>query len=155
MGFKFRKRIKIAPGVYVNIGKTGINSATIGKRGASLNVGKKGVRTTVGLPGSGISYTSDNLISGNSRRKASSNDALVDDNSLGQSLVLTNKQYRTLSAEEKKNFKRAGGKVKLSIGEKAFIALVALFLLGWLANRHPAENQNHPTSHPTVQSHNN
>lgn len=155
MGFKFRKRIKIAPGVYVNIGKTGINSATIGKRGASLNVGKKGVKTTVGLPGSGISYTSDNLISGSNKRKLASNDVLADDNSLGQNLVLTNKQYRTLSAEERKSFKLAGGKVKLSVGEKAFIALVALFLLGWLANRHPADNQNHSTSQPTVQSRNN
>lgn len=44
MGFKFRQRIKIAPGIHINIGKTGITSASIGKAGATLNVGKKGVK---------------------------------------------------------------------------------------------------------------
>lgn len=34
MGWRFRKRIKIAPGVNINLSKSGI-STTIGKRGAS------------------------------------------------------------------------------------------------------------------------
>lgn len=58
MGFKFRQRIKIAPGIHINIGKTGITSASIGKAGATLNVGKKGVKATAGIPGTGLSYTS-------------------------------------------------------------------------------------------------
>lgn len=49
MGFKFRKRIKIAPGISINIGKSGITSATVGKRGASLNIGKNGVKATAGI----------------------------------------------------------------------------------------------------------
>ncbi|MCU6340308.1 DUF4236 domain-containing protein, partial [Enterobacter quasiroggenkampii] len=62
--FKFRQRIKIAPGIHINIGKTGITSASIGKAGATLNVGKKGVKATAGIPGTGLSYTSGKLLAG-------------------------------------------------------------------------------------------
>jgi len=58
MALRFRKRIKIAPGVNLNLGKRGA-SASIGKRGASVNVGGKGgPKATVGIPGSGLSHTS-------------------------------------------------------------------------------------------------
>jgi hypothetical protein len=57
MALRFRKRIKIAPGLHVNLGKRGA-SFSVGGRGATLNIGKKGVRSTVGVPGTGISYTS-------------------------------------------------------------------------------------------------
>jgi hypothetical protein len=56
MGFRFRRSIKILPGIRLNFGKRGI-STSIGVRGAHLTFGKTGTRTTVGLPGSGLSYT--------------------------------------------------------------------------------------------------
>jgi len=56
MAFRVRKRIKIAPGINVNVGKTGVNSASFGKRGASVNVGKRGVYGNVGIKGTGVSY---------------------------------------------------------------------------------------------------
>lgn len=56
MGFRFRKTIKILPGVRLNLSKSG-GSISIGPRGAKLTVGPRGVRATVGIPGSGISYT--------------------------------------------------------------------------------------------------
>jgi hypothetical protein len=56
MGFRFRKRISIAPGVRLNFSKGGA-SWSLGRRGASLNVGKRGKRMTVGLPGTGMSYS--------------------------------------------------------------------------------------------------
>jgi hypothetical protein len=57
MAIRFRKRIKIAPGVNVNLSRSGA-SVSLGKRGATINVGGKGgARATVGIPGSGISYT--------------------------------------------------------------------------------------------------
>jgi Protein of unknown function (DUF4236) len=56
MGFRFRKILKIAPGVKLNISKRGV-SASLGKRGASFNIGGKGTRTTIGAPGTGISYS--------------------------------------------------------------------------------------------------
>ena len=57
MGFRFRKGIKIAPGVRINLTKKGISSVSVGKRGATVNIGKKGTRGTVGIPGSGLSYS--------------------------------------------------------------------------------------------------
>jgi hypothetical protein len=56
MALKFRKRIKIVPGVNLNLSKSGI-STSIGKPGATVNIGKKGVKTTVGLPGTGLSWS--------------------------------------------------------------------------------------------------
>lgn len=58
MGFNFRKSIKIMPGVRVNLTKKGVSSVSVGKNGARVNVSKKGTRTTVGLPGTGLSYSS-------------------------------------------------------------------------------------------------
>lgn len=56
MGFRFRKRIKIAPGISVNLSKSGI-STTIGKKGCSINIGKKRKSYSLGIPGTGISYS--------------------------------------------------------------------------------------------------
>jgi hypothetical protein len=56
MGFRFRKRISIAPGLRLNLSKGGA-SWSVGRRGASLNLGKRGKRMTVGLPGTGMSYS--------------------------------------------------------------------------------------------------
>ncbi|MGG0643521.1 DUF4236 domain-containing protein [Sporosarcina gallistercoris] len=77
MGFRFQKRIKIAPGVRVNISKSGF-STSIGPRGASVTVGKRGVRANVGIPGTGISY-SEQLTSSRSKRprRSSSQTALA------------------------------------------------------------------------------
>lgn len=54
MSFRFRKSVKIAPGIRVNFSKSGI-STSIGKRGATVNLSKRGTRITAGLPGTGIS----------------------------------------------------------------------------------------------------
>jgi Protein of unknown function (DUF4236) len=56
MGFRFRRSVKLLPGLRLNFGKRGI-SASIGVRGAHVTYGPTGTRTTVGLPGSGLSYT--------------------------------------------------------------------------------------------------
>jgi hypothetical protein len=57
MAFRFRKSFKVLPGVRLNLSKSG-TSLSVGGRGATLNVGgKNGPRTTVGIPGTGISYT--------------------------------------------------------------------------------------------------
>jgi hypothetical protein len=55
MGFRFRKSISIAKGVRVNLSKTG-GSLSLGGRGDTINIGKRGVYSTLGYPGSGISY---------------------------------------------------------------------------------------------------
>ena len=54
--FRFRRSIKLFPGVRWNIGKKS-SSLSIGGRGAHYTVGTSGTRTTVGIPGTGLSYT--------------------------------------------------------------------------------------------------
>lgn len=56
MGFRFFRRIRIAPGLTVNLSKSGA-SLSIGPRGAKYTIGPRGSRTTVGLPGTGLFYT--------------------------------------------------------------------------------------------------
>src|SRR5262245_27605249 len=54
MGMRFRKSVKLAPGVRMNLSKSGF-SWTLGPRGASVGVGRHGVYGNVGIPGTGIS----------------------------------------------------------------------------------------------------
>ena len=56
MGFRFRKTLRVVPGIRVNVSKSGV-STTIGRPGATANLGRRGLRWTVGLPGSGLSYS--------------------------------------------------------------------------------------------------
>lgn len=53
MAWAFRRRIKVIPGVYINLSKSGI-SANVGVRGASLTFKSDGVYRNLGLPGTGI-----------------------------------------------------------------------------------------------------
>lgn len=54
---RFFRRVKIAPGLTLNLSKHGAN-VSAGFRGAHVTVGRNGLRRTVGLPGTGIYYTS-------------------------------------------------------------------------------------------------
>ena len=65
--FRFRRSIKLFPGVRWNFGKKS-TSLSIGGRGANYTVGTSGSRTTVGIPGTGLSYT--DIHSSHSRVKA-------------------------------------------------------------------------------------
>lgn len=53
MGLYFRKRIKILPGVHMNISKSG-TSWSVGPQGANVNFGKRGTYVTTAIPGTGI-----------------------------------------------------------------------------------------------------
>jgi len=64
MSFRFWRRIRIAPGVTLNLSKTG-GSLSFGVRGAHFTVGPHGKRVTAGIPGTGLFYT--NTLSGNKR----------------------------------------------------------------------------------------
>ena len=57
MGFRFRRTIRIVPGVRLNVSRSG-TSISLGGRGYRYTIGPKGTRETVGLPGSGLSWTS-------------------------------------------------------------------------------------------------
>ena len=57
MGFRFRKSIKLFPGLRLNLSKSGV-SMSVGAPGATLNLSQRGARTTLGIPGTGVSYSS-------------------------------------------------------------------------------------------------
>jgi hypothetical protein len=57
MGFRFRRIIGLLPGVRLNLGKRGA-SVSVGVKGLTANISKHGVRKTVSLPGTGLSYSS-------------------------------------------------------------------------------------------------
>ncbi|MGJ4924829.1 DUF4236 domain-containing protein [Bradyrhizobium sp. HKCCYLRH2015] len=57
MGLRFRKSIKLIPGVRLNIGLRR-SSLSLGGKGFTYNVGSSAPsRLTVGIPGSGLSYS--------------------------------------------------------------------------------------------------
>lgn len=57
MGFRLFRRIRIAPGLTMNLSKSG-PSFRVGGRGAGVTFGHGQIRRTVGLPGTGMYWTS-------------------------------------------------------------------------------------------------
>lgn len=68
MAWKYRKRIKIAPGVTINVSRKGV-STTIGPKGASVNIGENGTYLNTGIPGTGI-YDRQRIGGGTNRRSS-------------------------------------------------------------------------------------
>jgi hypothetical protein len=71
MGLRFRRSVKILPGIRLNFSGSGV-STTLGPRGASVTVGPRGTHLNVGLPGTGLSYRTQ-LSSSSSSSKLGSN----------------------------------------------------------------------------------
>jgi hypothetical protein len=57
MGFRFYRRVRVFPGLSVNLSRSG-PSLSVGVRGAHVTFGRRGIRRTVGIPGTGIYWTS-------------------------------------------------------------------------------------------------
>ena len=53
MAWSFRKRIRIAPGVHINLSKSGV-STSFGPKGAKITVGPKGTYLHTSIPGTGF-----------------------------------------------------------------------------------------------------
>ncbi len=73
MGLRFFRRIRIAPGLTLNLSKSG-GSLSLGVRGAHFTLGPRGARSTVGIPGTGIFYTTT-MPSGGARTRRRSRGA--------------------------------------------------------------------------------
>jgi hypothetical protein len=56
MGLRFRKIVRLLPGVRLNFSKSG-GSLSLGDRGLTVNLNRDGARATTGIPGSGLSYS--------------------------------------------------------------------------------------------------
>jgi len=58
MGFRFQRRIRVAPGVRLNLSKSGIGVG-VGRNGLRLGMdAKRRKYFSLGLPGTGLSYRS-------------------------------------------------------------------------------------------------
>lgn len=58
MGFRFRKSLNLGGGFRLNFSKKGVGFSA-GVKGARSGVGPRGVRTTLSVPGIGMSYVSE------------------------------------------------------------------------------------------------
>lgn len=67
MAWSYRKRIKIIPGVHLNLSRKGI-STSIGVRGASVTFGNNGTYLNTGIPGTGI-YNRQRIAGGRSNNQ--------------------------------------------------------------------------------------
>lgn len=68
MGLRFRKSIKIAPGVKLNLNKKSTSISFGGKHGGVTVNSKRGASYRVSAPGTGLSYTGK--IGGSSKKKS-------------------------------------------------------------------------------------
>ncbi|MBQ2675184.1 MAG: DUF4236 domain-containing protein [Prevotella sp.] len=53
MAWNYRKRIKIAPGIHLNLSKGGV-STSIGPKGAKISIEKNGTYLNTSIPGTGL-----------------------------------------------------------------------------------------------------
>ncbi len=60
MGVRFRRRVRIAPGVNLNLSKSGLGFSA-GPRGAKIGAGPRGGHFSLGIPGTGLSYRKDSI----------------------------------------------------------------------------------------------
>lgn len=76
MGLRFRKSFKVAPGVKINLNKKSAG-VTIGTKGAHYTVNTSGRRTaSIGLPGTGLSYSTSTGGKKRNKSKASAKNSL-------------------------------------------------------------------------------
>lgn len=72
MGLRFRKSVKIAPGVRLNIGKKSVG-VSAGVKGYRKSINSSGrVTTSIGTPVSGVSYVKTENLKSKSKKPASS-----------------------------------------------------------------------------------
>ncbi|WP_045221903.1 DUF4236 domain-containing protein [Desulfonatronum thioautotrophicum] len=71
MAFRFFRRFRVAPGITLNLSKSG-PSLSFGPRGAKMTLGPRGMRRTLGLPGTGFYYTEHSPWSSSGGRRGSS-----------------------------------------------------------------------------------
>jgi len=56
MGLRFQRRIKVLPGVRINLSKSGVGFS-VGGRGAHIGITARGQRyISIGVPGTGLSW---------------------------------------------------------------------------------------------------
>ena len=98
LGLRFRKSVKIAPGVKLNIGKKSVGVSVGGKHGGVSFNSKTGARARISAPGTGLSY-STSLSSGKKRNSKKVN---ISSNSTYK--PITNKKLSDYSPKSQNRF---------------------------------------------------
>ncbi len=93
---RFRKRVKVFPGFYLNFSNSGISS-TIGIKGASINFSKKGTYLNTGIPGTGI-YNRQKI--GGEQNGANSNQNIPSQNIIIENPSALNGEIKSVDAEQ-------------------------------------------------------
>lgn len=97
MGFRFFRRVRIAPGLTLNFSKRGM-SLSAGPRGMKYTVGSRGRRATMGIPGTGLFFTQK--LDSKKRKKKPSSTAKTSKTPAGKNIVTAD---RKLSIKENSN----------------------------------------------------
>lgn len=120
MGVLFRKSIKLAPGIRMNFSGSGV-SWTLGPRGASIGIGKRGTYLNTGIPGTGfysrqrLAPSAPNQQSDSQVRTLSIKASISDDGVLSFEDAEGNPLSETYIATAKK---QQGDKIKALIQQK-------------------------------------
>ena len=132
MGFRFRKSFKIAPGVRVNVGKKSIGISA-GVKGARVSVNSSGRKTTtVGIPGTGLSYQKTEKIGGAKKAQTGGFDDLPETDGVEEAFSATNSQQYTTrpdlppaKPQEVKDKSGCGGCLTIIVAALIFFALLS------------------------------
>jgi hypothetical protein len=108
---RFRKSIKIASGIKINLSKSGISS-TIGGKGLSVNVGAKGAYLNTGIPGTGINDRAK--LTGSTNGEPTADIEYIQDGEYPESEKPLELQDWNEYKDFKKKIKNANGKVNFA-----------------------------------------
>lgn len=137
MGLRFRKSFKVAPGVKVNLNKKS-TSVTFGGKGIHHTVSSSGKKTTtVGIPGTGISYSET---SGTTKSSKSTKQTEQVESSQPNKLEKDAYYVKTAHGKDKRYHHNSKKSLDSSKRNKkdwrkiAFIVLLIFTLLRWIAS---------------------
>ena len=60
MGLRYRKSIKLLPGIRLNFGTRGFSNLSLRIKCIRLNIGRRGINGRIFIPGTGFSYHFNN-----------------------------------------------------------------------------------------------
>lgn len=147
MAWNYRRRIKVIPGVYMNLSKNGV-STSIGVRGASVTLGKSGTYVNTSIPGVGL-YNRQKLSNNQNSNQYNPQNiepAILEDNIFSvdvQEITSQNmqgvKEAILASHEQRKDLKNDLLKVKATLGSSRLKLTASYILLYGLIKKEISE----------------
>jgi hypothetical protein len=147
MAWSFRKRIKVIPGVHLNLSKSGI-STSIGVKGASITLGKSGNYLNTNIPVLGINNRHKLSGSGNNNLKpeiynpleASDNIFSSDIHEITSQNMQGIKEAIVMASQQRKDLKKDLLKIQTSLNSSKLKLGLSYFLMYGLVKKNIPEN---------------